>query len=336
MPNRFDQSRFDFESHALNQIFASQAWMEMIFAQQRDFQAQMDKLLAPQRYLEKHMEMLMAPLRNLQTQIAIIQAPQRILQEQMDRLAAPEIAFRERMKTLLGLQYGLPKQLEKLLEPQRILEEMMKGILRPQNLLFDQMSSYMRSIGPYYADPLLGTVRLGQNGIIAVGNDIVDIDVVQNELTEFAMHANSVDLSFEEFANWLKLLEPKIRCVVLYVVLPILINIFSNLISPTFADWLKCIQHLQPKEALKEINRQAIESYSKEYLVNYRLVGAKSIIIYTNCSHKSKQINELRLGKIVRIIKQKKQWSLVEYVDERTDCEETGWTFSRYLFKFAF
>lgn len=86
---------------------------------------------------------------------------------------------------------------------------------------------------------------------------------------------------------------------------------------------------------MKEIRVEAKKRVPLDDLHEFRFVKIDVLTVRQNPGSRSPQLDELRLGKTVRLLKRGKGWSEIEYRDELTNELKTGWVFSRYLAHFS-
>ena len=66
----------------------------------------------------------------------------------------------------------------------------------------------------------------------------------------------------------------------------------------------------------------------------YRFVSVNVLNVRMKPSQQSQLIGKLYLGDIVTIVRKKKNWTLVEFIDVENEISITGWVFTRYIKKF--
>jgi hypothetical protein len=85
-------------------------------------------------------------------------------------------------------------------------------------------------------------------------------------------------------------------------------------------------------KAVKQIVREAVGA--PDLLVEYRYISAKVLIVRQNPRARSQEVGRLTFGKIVRLVKKDKDFTLVLWTDKESGAEIQGWVFSRYLGNF--
>jgi hypothetical protein len=85
------------------------------------------------------------------------------------------------------------------------------------------------------------------------------------------------------------------------------------------------------KNIKREVRKIQVDNY---FLNNYRFVTNKSLDVWSSNSTKSKKMARLYFGQLVRVVRKKKNWALIEYQDKNGEVIITGWVFTRYVKKF--
>lgn len=85
-------------------------------------------------------------------------------------------------------------------------------------------------------------------------------------------------------------------------------------------------------KAVKQIAREAVGA--PELLVEYRYISAKVLIVRQNPRALSPEVGRLTFGKVVKLVKKDKDFTLVLWTDKESGAEIQGWVFSRYLGNF--
>ena len=74
--------------------------------------------------------------------------------------------------------------------------------------------------------------------------------------------------------------------------------------------------------------------FTLDELRPHRFTSATILHVRSEGNTNSEIIDELKHGKVVRVITKDKRWCLIEYNDSFTGATLRGWVFSRYLLKF--
>lgn len=281
------------------------------------FQRQMDKLMEPQRQLQDYIRQYAEPYRLLQEQV---RAQAEEYQHQFQKFLAPQRQLQEQIAKYLAPQHQLEEQMQKLFSPQRILQE--------------QASQYLQSLGDYFSDPLIAAVGVDQAGYLSIGDETLSVETIQGHVMELTAQAQAGVLFFEAFFEWLQKLAPAVRAVMLVLIFPFFVAIVANLATPICEEWWKNFRDTEPRVAKKEIVNLAAQTYNSNELQGFRFVAARALTVRESNNQQAGVLDELYLGKTVKLLKRDKQWSLVEYFDDETDSHKQGWVLSRYIGKF--
>ena len=322
--------------------------MDQVLGPQRLLQEQIDKLLEPQRRFQDQMNKLLEPQRKLQEQMDKYLDPHRKLQEQFQKYLEPQLQLHEQMRTYLDPNHRLQEwleryidpqrqlqvQMEKYLEPHRRLQEQFEKYLEPQRILQEQVNKYLQPLNNYLSDPGLDSVFINSDGSFSVSGEAVDVESVKQSIQNIsAEYENTIDF-IDHFFKCLEKLSDSARLVIIYLMLPYFLSIVANLTTPIYEEWWREFANIDNRVAKKEIVRAANENYSPEDLQNYRFVCTAILYLRSAGNTKAEIVDELYLGKTVRIIKKSKRWSLIEYKDVDSTDSKQGWVFSRYLQRF--
>lgn len=294
----------------------------------------MDKILKPHREWQEQINKLLEPQLKFQAQMEKLLEPQRRLQEQMNKYLEPHRKLQEQMQRYLEPQRQIQEHMRKYLEPQKRLQEQMERYLEPQRLLQDQIIKYIQPLNNYLSDPLMSSVLISNEGLLSVSDEVFDVESVTESLENISGDYSSTEEFLDSFFQWFEKLGSAARVVVLYFVLPYFLAIFANLTTPIYEEWWSEYADMDHRAAKKEIILEANELYSPEYLKNYRFVYATTLHVRRFGNMSSEIIDELYLGKAVRVLEKSNRWSFIEYQDIDSGDIKQGWVFTRYLHKF--
>ena len=111
-------------------------------------------------------------------------------------------------------------------------------------------------------------------------------------------------------------------------------NLLVNLASPYVDEYLVKHDYLPKREAVKAINQNVTRQIPVELLQDFRFVKARELNVRVSPSRKSPRIGFVYFGEVLRVIKAKKNWTLVERQSEDGEVLIRGWVYTRYLDKF--
>ena len=180
-------------------------------------------------------------------------------------------------------------------------------------------------------------ITINPDGTISLANEVATLDeinkTVSDILTESA-EKPTFQLFLEELANKAKSLKKPIKAIILHILLPYLISIFSTITSPYYSNFLSHTASINRQEVVRKVKKQISITYRYAEIKRFRFVKVNILNVRRKPTIKSEKIDELYLGQVVRIIQKKRNWSLVEYSDTTTDEVCSGWVFTRYLERF--
>ncbi|MFZ1748029.1 MAG: SH3 domain-containing protein [Nitrospirales bacterium] len=313
--------------------------MEKLFGTEMDkkittFLGRMDRMLKPQLQLQEQIDKILEPQGRFQEEMQKYLEPQIRLQEHMKRNLEPQRKLQEQIQKILEPHWQLQAQMEKYLEPHRRLQEQFEKYSEPGQLLQVPANKYLQPLNSYLSDLLMDSVSIGRDGLLSVSGEIVDVESINRSLEGIAEEYSDAEEFFEKFFQRLEKLSGAARIAVIYIVLPYFLAIISNLTTPIYEEWWAENADINQRAAKKEIIREANEIYHPDDLAEYRFVYATVLHVRDSGSMSAEIIDELYLGKTVKLTKKSKRWSLVEYQEADTGGLKEGWVFSRYLHKF--
>lgn len=308
--------------------------LDEVLKPHRALQEQIDRILEPQRRLQEQIDKFLEPQLRFQKQIEKYFEPHRKLQDQMQRYLEPHQRLQEQLDKHLQPQRQLQVQIDKYLEPYRQRQEQLHKHLEPYRLFEDQVSKHLKSLNRYLSDPMMDNISINKDGALFIAGEVVDVEQVENTVAEISGDYSSPEEFFNAFFKLLEKLGNAARIAVIYLVFPYLLSIVANLTTPIYEEWWKEYSGSDHRVAKKEIIREANEAYRPEELNGYRFVYATILHVRSSGSINSEIIDELYLGKTVKIIEKVKRWSHIEYQDSDSGELKQGWVFSRYLEKF--
>lgn len=160
-------------------------------------------------------------------------------------------------------------------------------------------------------------------------------DVIESYFEEYAIN-NPINI--ERFCNNLISglrnlhISPALKQILLNVIAGIITAIIvAFYINPLINAEIQPNQ--SPRATVKEIKRTVSNTGVNLYVLKeYRFVRVACLNVRLSNSIKSKLVGKLYMGQMVKVIRKKKNWCLMEY--ENGDVLIRGWVFTRYLEKF--
>ena len=182
---------------------------------------------------------------------------------------------------------------------------------------------------------LVANVHINEDGTFSVGNESVSQEEIIEYINDFSINCESYIDAINGFIEQLKnLSNPIIKAVLIYLFIPYFIAIFANVTTSYWEEQWNQFPNLSTREVKNEIISRANENYNSQFLLDHHFVATKILFVRNYESTKAEIIDELYIGKIVKVIDKKRSWCLIEYQDSDTNEFKQGWVFSRYLSKF--
>ena len=106
------------------------------------------------------------------------------------------------------------------------------------------------------------------------------------------------------------------------------------LLNPYFTKWVESTTATEKQSKLQistEIQQMSPEI--KAQYLGYKVVFSTNMNVYQTPKKLSQKVAYLPIGAVVKIEKEIKDWSLVEFDDSESDIKITGWVLTRYLRK---
>ncbi|WP_144083914.1 SH3 domain-containing protein [Brevibacillus panacihumi] len=118
----------------------------------------------------------------------------------------------------------------------------------------------------------------------------------------------------------------------------VILTLFLNATSTHIIDPL--LEHVKntvsstsnEKEIANKLHRETSKDMGldRAFLENYRFVTTHSLPVFERAARQSKRANVLEFGQVVQVIRERKDWVLVEW-KMNEDVMEKGWVYARYL-----
>ncbi|WP_444931382.1 hypothetical protein ACJJIF_06280 [Microbulbifer sp. SSSA002] len=298
--------------HILEPQCRMQEQLKHILEPQRRMQEQLKHILEPQRRIQEQLKHILEPQRRMQEQLKHILEPQRRMQEQLKHILEPQRRMQEQLKhIILEPQRRMQEQLAQILEPQRKIQEQLSHILEPQRLFQENIKKYLTPLNELISNPLMQEVAFSENGEFAVSGEVVDLETISDGIEKLPDDWQDSEVFFSSFFSLLGKLNEPSRIVFLYIFLPYIIAIFANLTTPIFQEIVDDFQGNNQRTVKKEIILEANSFYDASELLGHRFVYATALHVRNEGSTKSEIIDEISLGKTVKLIEKAKRWSFI-------------------------
>lgn len=315
----------------------------------RSTQDAIERLMKPQLELQDRVSRLLEPYGHVRSILDAMESPAQKLREEFERGLGSQQYIRSQQEEFLDAKYQLQKQFEDLLRPQRWVDDKFHEVISPQaefvasawaylkpsELAREQIQKLLNPLNQYLSELHDFAIDIDAAGNLLIDGEQIPAAEISAAAKTFDGAQESARTFLQDLVIWLGQLTPPLRQVFLFLVLPYVISIFANLTTPIYQEWW--VEHVatEPRVAKKEIMFQAHEFYDENDLVDYRFVYATRLHVHAEERMRSEIIDSLYLGKSVRVIRRKKAWTEIEYLDESTRMVCRGWVYSRYLHKFG-
>lgn len=175
-------------------------------------------------------------------------------------------------------------------------------------------------------------IRLSPEGVLSIGDESLPIETVKGYVEEIL--AKGRTLNFQEILLWL-LTKAKIYSPSVHAYLGVfLLGILVNLATPSVEEYLIEHGYLRKREVTKAINENVTRQVPAELLKDLRFVKASELKVRESPSKNSPRVGVVYFSEVLRIVKEKKDWTLVEHQSEDGEVLIRGWVYTRYLAKF--
>lgn len=322
--------------------------MDHLLDPYRSIQEDLERFLKPQLEFRDQVSRLLEPYDCARPYLDAIKNPTIKLQQDLQRNLYPAETIRDQLQEFLNPHLEAQRQLEDLLRPQKWIQDQLANILKPradflasvraqiEHVAFarDQMADLINPLSQYLAEFQGLAINVDATGSVFIDGEEISAEEIREAAGTFEDPQESVREFVQGLVSWLAQLTPRLRQAVLFLLLPYLISIVANLTTPLYQQWWREYGATDPRVTKKEIILEAKELYDSEELGEYRFVYATQLHVRAEGSMHAEITDSLSLGKSVRVIRRKKAWTEVEYLNGSTGETSTGWVYSRYLHKF--
>jgi hypothetical protein len=252
------------------------------------------------------------------------------------------------LTTDLDLRIDLVKQYDSYLKPisqhQELLEHldrqsfggvMARDLVRQlvgSNSAFSAIEEARKSL-----DRLLPTfLELELKGFEPSADDDHEVKVAAKVIIRTSAEQESIQKAFDCIVTAIEAQQkPTVQLMLFWFFRKLLDWLIAGAIGAAMGYYAPGVLGDSPQAAKKAIHESArVAVGSLEILADYRYVSIKVLIVRRNPCARSSEVGNLPFGRVVKLLKKEKDFSLVIWTDKDTDTEIQGWVFSRYLGKF--
>jgi hypothetical protein len=261
------------------------------------------------------------------------------------REALIEVDFAPVMQTIREVQDTIRSLTESSLNfRQSLLDKeltrLTESVIKPLNFDFAPEMDFENSIASWVFDiqkSLINNLRVEDNGKFETLGETYskeDIKVIMQEVIKESGITDTLISIQDLLSRLLHVLLKKGNGVMAAIILGLVINLISSqLVDPLFEHVKNTMLNTtSPKEAVKKINKETTRSMGVDatFLKGYRFVSTDTLLVHERATRQSKRISELKLGQVVLILRERKDWVLVEWKFNE-EVSGRGWVYSRYL-----
>jgi len=315
----------------------------------------MDDLIRPYKYIQSDLERLLKPqLSPLFDSYAgpyldAIQDRGAHLKQELQRNLYPLKTIESQLRSLFRPHLEAQKRLEEIIPPRHWIQDQFAALLKPPadflesiRLPLDhqvmraheQITSLLDPLNQYLSELQGFAINVDAIGNVSIDGDEISMEEIHAATQTFEATQKSAREFLQSFTTWLGQQTPRVRNVFLFLILPYVVAIVANWTTPIYQEWWNERATTDPRVVKKEIILEAQERYGAARLREYRFVYASQLHIRAGGRMQAEIIDSVTLGKSVRVIRRKKAWTEIEYLNNNTDQLSRGWVYSRYLQKF--
>lgn len=234
------------------------------------------------------------------------------------------------------MAFDISSRYENLLRSQLLSEKAMTSLydIHSRNIFeaFDSLSNL-----PAFKFSL-ENLGINTDGSLTYGDENVPLNELSESIENFFSDIDRIDF-FDKFWERLEKLKTPIRVFIIWIVNHIIVAYIVGLSAGVtllhrdqIQDALDKFSFRSHREVTTYIKKIAPEINLK-HLESHRVVTAERLHLREKPSRKSRIIYELNRGKLVRVLRKNRNWTMVEVVFDNEDESLEGWVFTRYITK---
>jgi len=261
----------------------------------------------------------------------MVEEPRRKMLEEIDRIVKePRRQLLEQIKRIIDSPRAWQGEVTALLEQRRHFQKQIEMLFQPDFRWKELLGTYLTNLAPQ-------NIVVDSSGALVINGVSFDSSDVASELVlldhELETRATFSQLIIHLFAYLHKLRKP-VADFLRVAIISYIISVFANLTTPIYEQMLAKYSDSGKRDTAKRIKKDALKIYSIDQLKSYKFVIATKLHVRMSGSTKSKIVDTLPFGKVVKVLKKNKKWVSIEYVSEDAGVVQRGWVFARYLTKF--
>ena len=153
------------------------------------------------------------------------------------------------------------------------------------------------------------------DGSVAIGNEIISSPELTDVINEFCFNIDQIDFT-EKFWSYFDSLRKPVQSIILWIVqnliITFIISVFANIYTPSIVEYWEQFSFNSKHRVLHQIKKIPFYVNLGQY-ADCRVVTVERLHLRKNSSIKSEIIEELKRGKLVRVIKKEKTGLLLKY-----------------------
>ncbi|MEY8212851.1 MAG: SH3 domain-containing protein, partial [Colwellia sp.] len=250
-------------------------------------------------------------------------------------------------RTIAAMTANLPDPMEeynrtiasitKLIQPDNNYKKVLSSSNVINNIAKDPFFSSFKNVASEVNDE----VYVDENGNVSLSTANILVGELQNISNEIINRsAENISRSIEESFNNLiieiqKQKDPLLQKLLMWFIYPLLVGMIIALFNPVADKFVRSNFNQTKKEIAKELKINVRSSVRKDELLKVmKYVSAGVLNVRVDSSTKSDLVGQLQFSSVVLIIEKRKNWTLVQWSNPKTNTSIQGWVFSRYLKSF--
>ena len=197
------------------------------------------------------------------------------------------------------------------------------------------LSTYSSALSTLHIENFINPGENYSNSIGKYANDVSNV-IAPVEYKEICKNLGR-SKSENEFFELFKSLNPLVQATIIFsfinVVLPMLVSVSSNIVTPHVQNYLNFVENKSSREMVAEIKKLPTDKVDI-VTTHLRFITGNNVRLREEPSTKSIIVDELAFGQVVKIISKEKNWIEVSYSYGDNEREFRGWVFTRYTAKF--
>jgi hypothetical protein len=239
-------------------------------------------------------------------------------------------AFQKSFASTLAIQESFTRGLTVSLDIQKELSQLLPHSLGQELNRLAQVATSLP----------ISEIHLSSEGVLRIGDESLPVETIREYIEETlsGQHLPSIQEFLSQLLAKAKNLPSRASVLFVFCVqhllLPVVIGVAVNLYTPDIQTYLIEHGHLSKREAAKVITENVTRQVPAEVLQDLRFVRASKLQVRDSPSKDSPRVGVVYFSEVLKVVKEKKDWTLIERQSEGGEVLIRGWVFTRYLAKF--